>query len=113
LVSAEIVHQRTLLSDRAEAERDKMARMKRLRLEKEAAARLAAASEPVTETQSAELLRKPSGHPQQSRGITKPIESQDFRINTKNLFGMAHATKARWRSLLIARSAATAGIERA
>ena len=60
LVSAEIVHQQTLLSERAEAERDKIARLKRLRLEKEAAARLAAASEPVTETQSAELVRKPS-----------------------------------------------------
>lgn len=45
LVSAEIVHQKMVLSDsaEAEAERDKMARLKRLRLEKEAAARLAAA----------------------------------------------------------------------
>jgi uncharacterized ParB-like nuclease family protein len=62
LVSAEIVHQKTLLSDNAEAEaeRDKMARLKRLRLEKEAATRLAAASEAVMETPSAELLRKPS-----------------------------------------------------
>ncbi|OAF04721.1 chromosome partitioning protein ParB [Bradyrhizobium centrolobii] len=62
LVSAEIVHQKTLLSDsaEAEAERDKMARLKRLRLEKEAAARLAAASEAVMQTQSAEPLRKPS-----------------------------------------------------
>jgi uncharacterized ParB-like nuclease family protein len=59
LVSAEIVHQKTLLSDSAEAERDKMARLKRLRLEKEAAARLAAASKPVMQTQSAELLREP------------------------------------------------------
>jgi hypothetical protein len=60
LVSAEIVHQKTLLSDSAEVERDKMARLKRLRLEKEAPARLAAASEPVMQTQSAELLREPS-----------------------------------------------------
>jgi hypothetical protein len=37
-----------------------MARLKRLRLEKEAAARLAAASEPVMQMQSAELLREPS-----------------------------------------------------
>jgi ParB/RepB/Spo0J family partition protein len=58
LVSAEIVHQKTLLSDSAEVERDKMARLKRLRLEKEAAARLA--TEPVMQTQSAELLREPS-----------------------------------------------------
>jgi hypothetical protein len=60
LVSAEIVHQKTLLSDSVEVERDKMARLKGLRLEKEAAARLAAASEPVMQTQSAELLREPS-----------------------------------------------------
>jgi hypothetical protein len=60
LVSAEIVHQKTLLSDSLEVERDKMARLKRLRLEKEAAARLAAASEPVMQTQSAELLQEPS-----------------------------------------------------
>jgi len=60
LVSTEIAHQKTLLSDSAEVERDKMARLKRLRLEKEAAARLAAASEPVMQTQSAELLREPS-----------------------------------------------------
>ena len=58
LVSAEIVHQKTLLSDSAEVERDKMARLKRLRLEKEAAARLA--TEPVMQTQSAALLREPS-----------------------------------------------------
>jgi hypothetical protein len=61
LVSAEIVHQKTFLSDsaEAEAERDKMARLKRLRLEKEASAKLAAASEAAIETQSAELLREP------------------------------------------------------
>lgn len=51
-VSAEITHQKTLFSDRAEAERDKMARLKRLRLEKEAAERLAAASTAVMENQS-------------------------------------------------------------
>jgi uncharacterized ParB-like nuclease family protein len=60
LISAGIVHQKTLLSNSAEAEHDKMARLKRLRLEKEAAAGLAAASEPVMQTQSAELLREPS-----------------------------------------------------
>ena len=60
LVSTEIAHQKTLLSDSSEVERDKMARLKRLRLEKEAPARLAAASEPVMQTQSAELLREPS-----------------------------------------------------
>ena len=54
LASSEIVHQKTLLSDsaEAEAERDKMARLKKLRLEKEAA-------EAALATQSAEHLRKP------------------------------------------------------
>ena len=58
LVSAEIVHQKTLLSDSAEAERAKMARLKRLRLEKEAAARLAAASKAVMETQEPQGKQK-------------------------------------------------------
>jgi uncharacterized ParB-like nuclease family protein len=62
LVSPEIIHQKTLLSDGVEvqAERDKMARLRKLRLEKEAAARRGAASEAVMETRPAELLRKPS-----------------------------------------------------
>jgi uncharacterized ParB-like nuclease family protein len=60
LVSAELAHQKTLLphSAEAEAERDKMARLKKLRLEKEAAEKLALASKAVRETGSAELLRK-------------------------------------------------------
>jgi uncharacterized ParB-like nuclease family protein len=51
LVPAEPAHPKTLLSDNAEAEaeRDKMARLKKLRLEKEAAEHLAAGSKPVTE----------------------------------------------------------------
>jgi ParB/RepB/Spo0J family partition protein len=57
LDSAETAHHKTLLSDRAEieAERDKMARLKKLRLEKEATERSAAASEARMETESAEL----------------------------------------------------------
>jgi uncharacterized ParB-like nuclease family protein len=60
LVSTEITRQKTLLphSAEAEAERDKMARLKKLRLEKEAAEKLALASKPVMETESVELLRK-------------------------------------------------------
>jgi hypothetical protein len=60
LVSAENAHQKTLLphSAEAEAERDKMARLKKLRLEKEAAEKLAQASKVVMEVGSAELLRK-------------------------------------------------------
>ena len=62
LVSAGITRQKTLLSRcaEAEAERDKMARLKRLRLEKEAVARLAATSKVVMETESAELPRERS-----------------------------------------------------
>jgi uncharacterized ParB-like nuclease family protein len=75
LVSAEIVQQKTLLSDSAEAERDKMARLKRLRLEKEAAARLAAASEPVVETQSAE---KPS-----AKGFQNNVKASRSQSNRR------------------------------
>jgi len=62
LVSPEIIHQKSLLSDGVEiqAERDKMARLRKLRLEKEAATRSGAGSEAVMETRPAELLRKPS-----------------------------------------------------
>ena len=61
LIPAAILPHKTLLSDSAEAqaERDKMERLKGLRLEREAAARLAAASEPVMAMPPAELLRKP------------------------------------------------------
>src|SRR3954454_3222650 len=60
LVSAEVGQQKLLLSHgaEAEAERDKMARLKRLRLEKEADEKLTAASNAVMKTESAEPLRK-------------------------------------------------------
>jgi ParB-like chromosome segregation protein Spo0J len=59
LVPAESAHQKTLLSHSAEAqaELDKMARLKKLRLEKEAADKLAVTSKAVTQMESAELLR--------------------------------------------------------
>jgi len=62
LAPPEVVQEKTLLSDSPEivAERDKMARLRKLRLEREAAASLAAASGAARETQSRELLRKPS-----------------------------------------------------
>ena len=90
LVTAEVVHQRTLLSDSAEAERDKMARLKRLRLEKEAAARLAAASEPVMATQSAELLRKPS-----EKGIRNNLKASQNRLNRRTS-GSTPTTLSDW-----------------
>ena len=81
LVSAEFGHQRTLLSHspEAEAERDKMARLKKLRLEKEAAERSAAASTVVLDAESAELVRNrsekgirnnPKASPSQMSGST-------------------------------------------
>jgi ParB-like chromosome segregation protein Spo0J len=76
LVSAEIVHQKAPLFDSAEveAEREKTARLKRLRLEKEAAAKLAAASDAVMETQSAGILRSvpERGELKASRGQSNP-----------------------------------------
>jgi uncharacterized ParB-like nuclease family protein len=65
LVSTEVAHQKTLLppSSEAEAERQKMVRLRKLRLEKEAADKLAIASRAVTETKSAALLReRPEKH---------------------------------------------------
>jgi len=90
LVSGEIVQQKTLLSDSSEAERDKMARLKRLRLEKEAAARLAAASEPVTETQSAELVRKPS-----VKGIRNNLKASQSQLD-RSTSGSTPRTLSEW-----------------
>ena len=60
LVSAEVARQKTLLphSAEAEAERQKMVRLRKLRLEKEAAEKSAVASRAVMETEPAVLLRK-------------------------------------------------------
>ena len=69
LVSAEFAHHRAALIDSAEveAERDKMARLKRLRLEKEAAEKSAAISKPVIKAESAGPLRERSGKKVPSR----------------------------------------------
>src|SRR5262249_30300589 len=79
LVSAE-VHRRTLLSDgaEAEAERDKMARLKRLRLEREASSKLAAPSEAVLK--SAELPREPS-----VKGFGNDFKKTRGRLNRRDL----------------------------
>jgi uncharacterized ParB-like nuclease family protein len=60
LVSAEVAHQKTLLrhSAEAEAERQKMVQLRKLRLEKEAAEKSAVASRAVMETDPAVLLRE-------------------------------------------------------
>ena len=75
LVSAESAHQKTLLAHSAEAqaELDKMARLKKLRLEKEAADKLVAASMPVTQMESAELLRPEKGIRSNRKATPSPL----------------------------------------
>jgi hypothetical protein len=92
LVSVEIAHQKTLLSHSAEteAERDKMARLKKLRLEKEAAERLAASSKVVMETESAELLRNRS-----EKGIRSNPKASRSQSNRKTL-GSTPRTLSEW-----------------
>jgi ParB-like chromosome segregation protein Spo0J len=63
LVPAEVAHQHTLSppSAEAEAERQKMERLRKLRLEKEAAEKLANASRTVSETETAGRQREHPG----------------------------------------------------
>jgi uncharacterized ParB-like nuclease family protein len=88
LVSTEIAHRKTLLSDsaEAEAERDKMARLKKLRLEKEAADKLAGASK----AESAELLRK---RPQ--KGIWNNLKATPSQSNRRSS-GSTPRTLSEW-----------------
>src|SRR5258706_5544756 len=81
LVSTEIAHQKTLLSHNAEAEaeRDKMARLKKLRLEKEAAEKLAIASMAVVEPESAGLLRK-----RPEKGIRNNLKATPSQLNSRS-----------------------------
>ena len=92
LVSAEIAHQKTLLSysAEAEAERDKMARLKKLRLEKEAAAELASASKVVMQTKSAELLRNRS-----EKDIRKNSKASPSQLN-RRASGSTPRTLSEW-----------------
>src|SRR5690348_12906386 len=80
LISAEIAHQRALLprSAEAEAERNKMARLKKLRLEKEAAEQLALAPKAVVEAGSAELLRKSP-----AKGIRNNLKATPGQLNRR------------------------------
>ena len=92
VVSTEIVHQKTLLSDsaEAEAERDKMARLKKLRLEKETAEKLAVASKAVVETESAELLRK-----RPEKGIRNNLKATPSQLN-RSSSGSTPRTLSEW-----------------
>ncbi|WP_426436737.1 ParB N-terminal domain-containing protein [Bradyrhizobium genosp. P] len=78
LVPAEPAHPKALLSDsaEAEAERDKMARLKKLRLEKEAADTLGAASKAATAMDAA-------GHPRQrpEKGIRNNVKATPSQSN--------------------------------
>jgi uncharacterized ParB-like nuclease family protein len=88
LVPAEVAHHKTLLSDSSEAERDKMARLKRLRLEKEAAARLAAVSAPVMV--SAEPLQKSS-----VKGVRNNLKASRSQSN-RSTSGSTPRTLSEW-----------------
>ena len=73
LVSAQVARQEGLLphNDQEEAERQKMARLRNLRLEKEAAEKLAVASSAVMETESAMLPReRPERHIRSNLKVT-------------------------------------------
>jgi hypothetical protein len=89
LVSAEVARQKTLLPDdaEAEAERQKMARLRKLRLEKEAAEKLVASSRAVMETES-EVLR-----PENDKGVrNKTTPSRSGRGTS----GSAPRTLSEW-----------------
>jgi len=92
LVSAESAHQKAILSHsaEAEAERDKMARLKKLRLEKEAADKLAIASKAVTKTESAEL---PRNHP--DKGIGNNLKTRPSQLDRKSS-GSTPRTLSEW-----------------
>jgi ParB/RepB/Spo0J family partition protein len=88
LVSTEIAHQKTLLSHNAE--RDKMARLKKLRLEKEAAEKLAIASTEVVESESAELLPK-----RPEKGIRNNLKATPSQLNSRSS-GSTPRTLSEW-----------------
>jgi hypothetical protein len=78
LVSAEVAHQKTLSpqSAEAEAERQKMERLRKLRLEREAAEKLAIASRAVLGTETAVLQRE---HSEKTVRSNKATSSQSGR----------------------------------
>ena len=92
LVSAEPIQQKLHLCEnpKAEAERDKMARLKKLRLEKEAAEQLAAASKAVVETESVEFLRQ-----RPERGIKNNLKATPSQLNPRNS-GSSPKTLSEW-----------------
>ena len=92
LVSAESAHQKALLSDsaEAEAERGKMARLKKLRLEKEAADKLAVASRAVIQIESADLLRN-----RPDKGIENNLKARPSQLDRRTS-GSTPRTLSEW-----------------
>ncbi len=92
LVSADVAHQKTLLSDSAEAEREKIARLRKLRLEKEAAEKSALASRTVTETESVALLRD-----RPEKGIRNNLKATPGKLNRRTSVSTPK-TLSEWRA---------------
>jgi uncharacterized ParB-like nuclease family protein len=92
LVSAEVARQKTLLphSAEAEAERQKMVRLRKLRLEKEAAEKSAVASRAVMETEPAVLLRD---HP--DKYIRNNLKATPRQLN-RGTSGSTPRTLSEW-----------------
>jgi hypothetical protein len=92
LVSANVAHPKTLLpqNPEAEAERQKMERLKQLRLEKEAAEKLAAASRPVMETESARLPRE-----RQAKYMRNNLSATPSQLS-RGTSGSSPATLSEW-----------------
>jgi uncharacterized ParB-like nuclease family protein len=94
LVSADVAHQKTLLSHdaEAEAEREKIARLRKLRLEKEAAEKSALASRTVMASESAGLLRE-----RPEKDIRNHVKATPSRLDRKSS-GSAPKTLSEWRA---------------
>src|SRR6476659_10449040 len=94
LVSSDVAHQKTLLSDsaEAEAERQKIARLRKLRLEKEAAEKSAVASRVVMETKSAALLRE-----RPEKGIRNNLKAPPSKSNRRTSVSTPK-TLSEWRA---------------
>jgi uncharacterized ParB-like nuclease family protein len=92
LVSAEVAHQKTSLphSAEAEAERQNMVRLRKLRLEKEAAEKSAVASRAVMETEPAVLLRE-----RPDKYIRNNLKATPRQLN-RGTSGSAPRTLSEW-----------------
>jgi uncharacterized ParB-like nuclease family protein len=92
LVSAEVAHQNTLSPQSAEAaaERQKMERLRKLRLDREAAEKLTIASRAVLEAETAVLQR---GHPEKS--VRKNLKATPNQLGRRTS-GSTPRTLSEW-----------------